>query len=161
MSWTKFLMWFLVVVLATYAKSQLTLYWVPIEFSFFLIFFILRSSGINRTLIMTLILSLGLDFIFQTGQIKGLGAMGQLIMVYALVKIRVMVIPSYTDLIFTGCFALFYVGNYYMTRWLSSLFGVYFQSTQLVNVFFFAVVHMMIFGVMLVIALRFRKEPLH
>jgi hypothetical protein len=159
MSWTNYFIWFLVVVLATYAKSQITLYWVPIEFSFFLIFFVLRQSSMNRALMMVMILSLGLDIIFQTGQIKGLSAMGQLVMAYALVKIRDTVIPSYSDLIFTGAFAIFYIGNYYITMLLSGLFGVYHKNTPPVNVIFFAFVHMMIFGVMLVIALKFRKEP--
>ena len=148
---------FMAVVLLTYAKSQFTEYWVPIEFSFFLIFLIIRSSEVPRALLMTFILSISLDLIFQTEQVKGLGAIGQLLMVYLIIHAKQRLLPNYSDLVLTVSFAIFYIGNYYIYRLLAGSFDIYARPYPLVSVLFFALFHMAIFGAILVVLVRFQR----
>ena len=159
MSWNKFLLGFLMVVLLTYAKSRLTRYWVPIEFSFFLIFLVIRSSGIKRALIMTFTLSLGLDLILQTAQVKGLTGLGQLFLVYLVINLKRFILPVYEDLFLIVSFAIFYIANYYISWSLSELLGVYFQTIRPINLIFFALFHTVMFGLVLVVLIRFRRGP--
>ena len=152
-----FTLGFFAVVLLTYAKSQFTEYWVPIEFSFFLIFLIIRSSEIPRALIMTFILSLSLDLIFQTEQTKGLGAIGQLFMVFLIIHARRRLLPNYSDFVLVWAFAIFYLGNYYIYKWLAGSFDIHVRTYPFVTVLFFAAFHMVIFGLILVVAARFTR----
>ncbi len=155
MSWSRFFAGFLLVVLLSYARSQLTGY--PIEFSFLLIFLILRSSRIPLILVQTFVLSLGLDLIFQTGHFKGLAGMGQLFMVFSIIKLRRYVIPIYEDYFLVGTFAFFYIANYYINGWLSRLLGGYYEVIGTAHLIFFAVLHAVVFGLLLVLLTRFRR----
>ena len=154
MTWGKFLLGFLLVVLLSFARSQLTPYWVPIDFSIFLIFVIIRSSDIRRALILTFILSLSLDIIFQAGQTKGLAGMGQLVIVYVIISLRRYIIPAFEDLFLVGSFAFFYLANYYIHHWLSNLFSVTHHSVSLVNLIFFTMFHTVLFGLLLIALIR-------
>lgn len=158
MKWSSFLIGVLIIVLLSYGKSQITQYWVPLEFSFFLIFLVIRTSSMRRALIMTCLLSVGLDIIFQIGQIKGLTAMGQLVMVFLLIEARRYVIPSSSDFFLVGSFALFYMGNYYIAVWLSNLLGVVFQQIPFINLLFFSLVHTVIYGVVTLGVLHIQKK---
>ncbi len=157
MTWSKFSLGFLAIVLLSFGKSQITEYWVPIEFSFFLIFLIIRNSSMQRALLMTFVLSVGLDIIFQIGHVKGLSAMGQLVMVFFLIEARRYVIPAHTDLFLVGCFSLFYLGNYYITGWISGILGIQFQEVPLVNLLFFSLFHTVLFGVLTLAILRIKR----
>ena len=158
MSWNRFLAGSLAVILLFFAKAQLIRYWVPIEFSYFLIFFVLRSSGMVRALFFTFILSLSLDLLLQTGQIKGLGAMSQLALVYLVMNLKRHVVPAYEDLFLLGFFAFFYLTNYYMRWILSNLLGVYFPSIPFSILAFLTLFHTSLFGLLLLITLRFRRD---
>lgn len=155
MSWGKFILGFILVVAATYGKSQITDYWVPIEFSFFLIFFIIRSTKDVRCLVMTFILSLSLDLLLQIGQIKGLGAMGQLLLVYIILKLKRSVVPNFQDFFLLGFFAIFYICNYIINMGLSSLLGNYYPAVSFVQLLFLALFHTGFFGILLLISNRF------
>jgi len=154
MKWSRFFLGVVAVVLLSYGKSQITQYWVPMEFSFFLIFFVVRVSSMQRALLMTFLLSVGLDIIFQIGQIKGLSAMGQLGMVFLLIEARRYVIPNYSDLFLVGSFSLFYLGNYYISSWISSALSVTFQEIPFINLLFFALFHTVIFGLLTLLHLK-------
>lgn len=155
MSWPKFFGGFILVVAATYGKSQVTDYWVPIEFSFFLIFFIIRSTKDVRCLAMTFILSLSLDLLLQIGQIKGLGAVGQLLLVYLILKLKRSVVPNFQDFFLLGIFAIFYITNYIISMGLSSLLGNYYPEVSFVQLLFLALFHTGFFGILLLISRRF------
>ncbi len=155
MSWSRFFACFLLIVLLSYARSQLTSY--PIEFSFFLIFLILRSSSIPLILVQTFVLSLGLDLIFQTGHFKGLAGMGQLFLVFSIIKIRRYVIPLYEDFFLIGAFGLFYVANYYINGWLSRFLGGYYEVIGTAHLIFFAALHSVFFGLLLILLTRFKS----
>jgi len=158
MRWSSFALGFLIIALLHYAKSRLLNYWIPIEFSFFLIFFIIRSSGTSRALIMTFLLSLGLDILFQSAQVKGLEAMGQTALVFAIMNIKKNVAPFYEDFILIAFFALFCLANYYIGLGLSALFGVYYQSLTVPKLLFFTLVHTILFSLALMVAIRFRRN---
>lgn len=149
MNWSKFFFGFMLVILVTFAKSRLIDYWVPIEFSIFLIFFIIRSSPVGQALVMTFILTLGLDFIFQAGQVKGIQTMAQLLLVYAIVNLKKHVIPQFEDVFLMGFFAIFFIGNHYITLGLSKLLGVYVETVAPVLIIFFALFHTALFGLLL------------
>lgn len=157
MKWGIFAICSLVVVLLYFTKSQITSYWVPIEFSFFLIFFIIRSSNLTRALIQTLLLSLGLDLIFHTGQVKGLSCMGQLVLVYIVFNLKRHVTPFFEDIFLLGFFAFFYLANYFISLGLSRLFRVYFQTIAPTNLLFLALFHTTLYSLMVFIYLRFRR----
>ena len=157
MKWNSFSIGFLLVILCSFAKAQVTDYWVPIEFSFFLIFFIIRSSSVVRALTLTLILSLGLDLILQAGQIKGLAAMGQLVLIYVIAILRRHVNPLYEDLFLLGFFAIFYVTHYYINVVLSRIFGVHYQGVPFTTLIFLSLFHTALFSLMLFINVRFRR----
>lgn len=157
MSVGRFFLGFIIVVLLSYAKSQVTEYWVPVEFSFFLIFLIVRSSEVPRALVMTFVLSMSLDLIFQTSQTKGLSAMGQLMMVFFVIHARHHVIPNFCDLFLTAAFAIFYLGNYYIDSWLAGALGVYARSYPPMTVLFFTAFHTVIFGLILVVLARLQR----
>ena len=157
MSWNRFLLGFLLVVLCSYGKSQVTNYWVPIEFSFFLIFMVVRSCRPIPALIYTFLLSLGLDMILQTGQIKGLGAMIQLLLVYGILHLKRNVVPAFQDLFLMGFFAIFYVTNYYINLGLCGMLDVYFPQVNLVQLLFMAFFHTGFFGLLLMIHVRFSR----
>lgn len=157
MSWNKFGIGFLLVVLATYAKSQITNYWVPFEFSTFLTFFVIRKSNMTRALAMTFVLTLGLDFIFQAGQIKGLNTMGQLLLVYVIVNLKKHVIPQFEDVFLMGFFAIFFIANYYISLGLSTLLGVYMETVAPVLLLFFALFHTAIFGFLLALGHKLNR----
>jgi len=157
MSWSKFGVGFLMVVIATFAKAQITNYWVPIEFSIFLIFFIIRSSNVTRALLMTFVLTLGMDFIFQAGQVKGLETMGQLVLVFFVVNLKKHVIPQFEDVFLMGFFAVFFIANYYITLVLSKLLGVYVETVAPMLILFFALFHTAFFGLLLAIGHKFGR----
>ncbi len=156
MSWNRFALGFLLVTLLTYAKSQITNYWVPIEFSYFLIFFILRGSSETRALIFTFLLSLGLDVILQVGLIKGVSAASQLFLIYLIMKLKRNVVPAFHDFFLLTFFAIFYVVNYYLCIGLSQMLGSPFQYPQinLIQLAFLAFFHTAFFGLLLLIDIR-------
>lgn len=156
MSWNRFALGFLLVTLLTYAKSQVTNYWVPIEFSYFLTFFILRNSSETRALIFTFLLSLGLDVILQVGLIKGISAASQLLLIYFIMKLKRNVVPAFHDFFLLTFFAIFYVVNYYLCIGLSQMLGSPFQYPQinLIQLLFLAFFHTAFFGLLLLIAIR-------
>ena len=154
MSWGKYLAGYFLVVSLFFAKSQLIRYWVPIEFSFFLIFFIIKSSGAARALFMVFLLSLGLDMIFQTGQVKGMAAMGQLPLVYLVIKLKKNVVPAYEDLSLSIFFVIFYVSNYYIHMGLAAMFGVYFEPLTTPKLLFMALFHTAVFATLLLILVK-------
>lgn len=158
MSWSKFGLGFLLVVFVTFAKTRLVSYWVPIEFSIFLIFFFVRKSSMSRALVMTFVLSLGMDFIFQTGQIKGIQTMAQLLLVFGLGTLKKHVVPQLEDVFLMGFFAIFFVGNHYLTVALSKMLGVYVETVAPVLVLFFALFHTALFGFLLAITHRFQRS---
>ncbi len=158
MSWSKFALGALIVILLYYAKSRLINYWTPIEFSYFLIFFIIRASSLNRALIMTFVLSLGLDLIFQSGQIKGLAAMSQLALVFLIMSVKKYLVPFYEDFFLIVFFALFCVADYCIGLGLSALFGVYYQTINAPKLLFVTLIHTIIFSLALLIAIRFRRN---
>lgn len=156
MSWNRFVMGFLLVTLLTYAKSQITTYWVPIEFSYFLIFFILRSCSERRALVFTFLLSLGLDLVLQVGLIKGISAASQLLLIYLIMKLKQNVVPAFHDFFLLTFFAIFYVVNYYLCIGLSQVLGSPFQypQTNLIQLLFLAFFHTAFFGLLLLIDIR-------
>ena len=125
---------------------------------FFLIFLIVRDSSAPRALTLTLILSLSLDIIFQTGRIKGLACMGQLGLVYLVTVFRKQVNPLYEDLFLLIFFALFYIVNYYFYAGLSILFGVYFDPVHPANLLFRSLFHTALFSLLLFLQLRFERR---
>ena len=151
MSWGKYLVGYFLVVSLFFAKSQLIRYWVPIEFSYFLMFFIIRSTGPARSLFMIFMLSLGLDLIFQTGQVKGMAAMSQLPLFYLIMKLKQNVVPAYEDLSLAIFFVLFYVSNYYSHMGLAAMFGVYFEPLTTSKLLFMALFHTAAFAFLLLI----------
>ncbi len=157
MKWGSFFIGFLVVILLYFAKSQITNYWVPIEFSFFLIFFIIRSSNVGRALAQTLVLSLCMDLIFHTGQVKGLSCMGQLVLVYAVFHLKRHVTPFFEDIFLIGFFAFFYLANYYISLGLSGLFRVYYQTITPTNLLFLTLFHTTLYSLMVFVYLRFNR----
>ncbi|CAM2066269.1 hypothetical protein SCOR_12885 [Sulfidibacter corallicola] len=157
MKWSKFFGGFLLVILLTFAKSKITRYGVPIEFSIFLIFFVIRSTDTVRAILMTFILSLGLDLILQTGQVKGLATMTQMLLVYVIMLLKKHVIPNYEDLFLLGLFALFYVAEYYLRLGLGKLLNTYISTISPTILVFHALFHTAIFGLLLVINLRFSR----
>jgi len=140
-SWGKYFAGYFLVVSLFFAKSQITRYWVPIEFSFFLMFFVIKYSQPVRALFMVFFLSLGLDLIFQTGQVKGMAAMGLLPLVYLILKLKKNVMPVYEDLSLCIFFVIFYVSNYYIHMGLSAMFGVYFEAISIPKLLFMALFH--------------------
>ena len=158
MSWNKFLAGYALVVLLTFSKSRLIDYWVPIEFSIYLVFFVIRSSETVRALTLTFLCSISLDFIFQAYQVKGLACMGQLLLVYAVCFLKRHVIPQFEDLFLLAFFAIFYLGNYYITLGLGSLLGLHVQRVLPVNSLFHALFHTAIFGLLLLAVNKFRRD---
>lgn len=156
MSWNRFALGFLLVTLLTYAKNQVTSYWVPIEFSYFLLFFVLRSCSERRALVFTFMLSLGLDVILQVGLIKGIACASQLFLVYLIMKFKQSVVPVYHDLFLLTFFAIFYVVNYYLTIGLSQALGSQFQypHVNFLQLMFLAFFHTAFFGLLLLIDMR-------
>ncbi|CAM2006864.1 hypothetical protein [Acanthopleuribacter pedis] len=158
MKWSHFWSGFLLVVLLTFAKSQITHFNVPLEFSYFLVFFIIRSSDTVRALLMTFTLSLGLDFIVQVGQVKGLACMSQLLLVYIVMLLKKHVIPNFEDLFLLGLFALFYLADFYLRLLIGVALNSPVPGVSPTVLVFHALVHTALFGAMQVLYLRFFPE---
>lgn len=158
MKWSHFWGGFLLVTLLTFAKSKITQFNVPIEFSYFLIFFIIRSSDAVRVLLMTFLLSLGLDFIVQVGEVKGLTCMSQLLLVYIVMLLKKHVIPNFEDLFLLGLFTLFYIADYYLRLFIGAVLNSPVAAVSLTVLVFHALVHTALFGGMQVVYLRFFPE---
>jgi hypothetical protein len=157
MSLTKFVLGFFLVVFLSFAKSELVDYWVPIEFSHFLIFFIIRSSTMVRALVLTFILSVGADILLQAHVIKGFAAISHLLLVYIVMHLKEHVVPAFEDLFLLGFFAIFYFVNYYIQLGLGELLGVAVQSISFPRLLFHTVFHMAAFGVLLNISNRLTR----
>ena len=161
MSFGRFALGFLLVTLLSYGKSQITDYWVPIEFSFFLIFFIIRSSSERRALVFTFLLSLGLDMVLQVGMIKGIPCAVQLVLVYTLMKFMRRLVPNFHEMFLLVFFSVFYIANYYMCMGLSHALGHQifpYPEVGLGKLIFLAFFHTGFFGLLLLLDLRFSKR---
>lgn len=123
MSFNRFAAAFVAVTLLSYGKSQITDYWVPIEFSFFLIFFVIRSCSERLALVYTFFVSLGLDMILQVGLIKGIPCVAQLLLVYLIMKLKRHVVPNFQDSFLLLFFGIFYIANYFLCRAFSFSLG--------------------------------------
>ncbi|MCB1050583.1 MAG: hypothetical protein KDC71_08270 [Acidobacteria bacterium] len=128
-----------------------------IDFSLIVIMLIIRSSSSTRTVLMTFIMSLGLDLIFQSNQIKGIHTMVQMLLGFAGCQIKHFVIPSFSDLILFVFFVVFYLMNYYMYGLLSELFGMPFEPISFMRVLYQDLWHTLVFGGTLYLILRYGK----
>lgn len=157
MSLTKFALGFFFVVFLAFAKSELVDYWVPIQFAHFLIFFIIRSSKMVRALVLTFVLSIGLDILLQAHVVKGFAALSHLLLVYIVMHLKEHVVPAFEDLFLLGFFAIFYFVNYYVQVGLGELLGVSVQSISFPVLLFLTFFHMAAFGVLLNISNRLTR----
>lgn len=157
MSLTKFGIGFFLVVFISFAKSELFNYWVPIQFSHFLIFFIIRSSKMVRALVLTFVLSVGLDILLQAHVVKGFAALSHLLLVYIVMHLKQHVVPAFEDLFLLGFFAIFYFVNYYTQMGLGSMLGVDVQTISFPVLLFLTFFHMATFGVLLNISNRLTR----
>jgi len=158
MAWSRFAIGFAVVVLLSFVHVELVDKWGGLELSYFMIFFIIRGERVPRALVQTFILSLGVDLILQAAQVKGLAAMGQLVVVYAIMQLKRTIVPLYEDLFLLGFFAIFFLADYAINTGVAAVFGVYYPSLSFPRLLFLALLHTSVMAVLLMLSLRFGKE---
>jgi len=158
MKWSKFILGFLVVLLISYTKPRSWEQWGVIDVSMILIFLIVRSSDLSRALLMTFLLSFGVDLMLQTAQVKGLAAMSQLLLVFVIIKLKDTVIPLYEDLFLLFFFALFYISNHLLTLLISSAFDLYYPPLSFSRLVFLALFHTTILAVAFFLTLKFSRS---
>ena len=158
MPWSSFAGGFVVVVLLSYVQPRAIAQWGTIEISFFMMFFIIRGPKQVTGLIQIFLLSVGVDLVLQTAQVKGISAMSELILAFTVIQLKRTVIPLYEDLFLLGFFAFFYVANYYMSLGISLGFGQYYPSLSLPRLLFLALFHTIMMAVLMMIAIRFSPK---
>lgn len=157
MSWNKFGFGFLVVALLTSATFMLKQHGSGYQFSYFLIFLILQESKLGRAMLLIVLLSLGLDILFQGSHIKGLAAMSTLFLIFGIMKLKRFVVSAYHDLFLVCFFAFFYIAQYYMNRSMCHMFGVHTVSIGLPRLLILDVLHTGIFGLLLTVQAKLSR----
>lgn len=157
MKWNNFLFSLLAVIVLTFIKAQYLAHWWPIDLATILIFFIIRSGNMTWALIQVFILSLAMDFIFQTAHINGASAMGQLLMVYGIIHLKRYIAPTFEDFFLFIFLMLFYIGNHYLSLGLSRMFGAPHVAFSAGNLFLYASLHAVLFVFILLIVKRLQR----
>ncbi|MDJ0838512.1 MAG: hypothetical protein QNK37_18490 [Acidobacteriota bacterium] len=158
MPWSRFLGGFVVVVLLSYVQPKAIAQWGTVEISFFMMFFIIRSPNQIRALIQIFLLSLGVDLVLQAAHVKGISAMSELLLAFAVIELKRSVVPEYEDLFLLGFFAIFYLANYYISLGISAGFGVYYPVLSLPRLLFLALFHTTVMAVLLMLSIRFSPK---
>ncbi len=152
------LIYFVIVIAITFVQHKFTAGNHFLEPSLILLVLIARTSPVTQAIFWTIAISVSLDLVFAAGQVKGLGAMVQMALVYIMAHFKKHIIPSHWDLFVLFFFALFYLLNYYGTWGLSELLGLSFDTMSWVELVYRAVIHTLMFGAVLLMVLRFSKD---
>lgn len=142
-----------------FAQASLFQGKIPIDCSLILALMVLRQTPLPRSLAYSFLLSLALDLVFLTQQVKGLNCMAILPLVYLGGQIRHLVIPAYAELAMFLYFILFFFLHYAVKAGLCALLGLPFQTIPFRNLLYWDLWHTLILGALLALTLRYGKVP--
>ena len=156
MSFGKFSLLFFLVALLDLGEARLLGFQIQLEFSYFLIFFLIRTCSPARALALSFLLSLGLDLLLQAAQVKGIEAMSVLLLVYGVMQVKKQVIPQYENLFSIVFFFLFYIANQYLTLSINRLFSLAYPMLSLKVILAGALIHTSLFALLVAMIRRWR-----